>query len=94
MLGVNITSRIHIVAFGSIIIGTIAAAGAVGLVIGWLLLRLRAAYLALFTIAFSELFRIMMLTEYDYTGGSNGLSLRPAASNRRCRTPRAKSNTT
>ena len=75
LLGVSITPE-SISAFGSIIIGTIAA-GAVGLVIGWLLLRLRAAYLALFTIAFSELFRIMMLTEYDYTGGSNGLSLRP-----------------
>jgi len=75
MLGVSISPE-SISAFGSIIIGTIAA-GAVGLVIGWLLLRLRAAYLALFTIAFSELFRIMMLTEYDYTGGSNGLSLRP-----------------
>ena len=75
MLGVNITPE-SISSLGAIIIGTIAA-GAVGLVIGWLLLRLRAAYLALFTIAFSELFRIMMLTEYDYTGGSNGLSLRP-----------------
>ncbi|MCY3863935.1 MAG: branched-chain amino acid ABC transporter permease [Chloroflexi bacterium] len=75
MLGLSIGPE-TISAFGAIIIGTIAA-GAVGLVIGWLLLRLRAAYLALFTIAFSELFRIMMLTEYDYTGGSNGLSLRP-----------------
>ena len=61
---------------GAIVIGTVVA-GLVGLVIGMLLLRLRAAYLALFTIAFSELFRIVMLTEYDYTGGSNGLSLRP-----------------
>lgn len=61
---------------GAIFIGTVAA-GLVGLVIGWLLLRLRSAYLALFTIAFSEIFRIIMLTEYDYTGGSNGLSLRP-----------------
>ena len=75
MLGVSIGPE-SISAVGSIIVGTIAA-GAVGLVIGWLLLRLRSAYLALFTIAFSELFRIMMLTEYDYTGGSNGLSLRP-----------------
>ncbi|MDQ7025078.1 MAG: branched-chain amino acid ABC transporter permease [Anaerolineae bacterium] len=59
----------------AILIGTIVT-GLVGLVIGWLLLRLRSSYLALFTIAFSELFRIVMLTEYDYTGGSNGLSLR------------------
>ena len=75
MLGIAITPE-SFSALGSIIIGTLVA-GLVGLVIGWLLLRLRAAYLALFTIAFSELFRIMMLTEYDYTGGSNGLSLRP-----------------
>ena len=74
-LGIAITSE-SISAVGAIIIGTLVA-GLVGLVIGWLLLRLRSAYLALFTIAFSELFRIMMLTEYDYTGGSNGLSLRP-----------------
>ena len=75
MLGIAVTPA-SISAIGAIVIGTLAA-GLVGLVIGWLLLRLRAAYLALFTIAFSELFRIMMLTEYDYTGGSNGLSLRP-----------------
>ena len=74
-LGIAITPE-TISSLGAIIIGTLTA-GAVGLVIGWLLLRLRSAYLALFTIAFSELFRIMMLTEYDYTGGSNGLSLRP-----------------
>ncbi len=74
-LGIAISPQ-SISAVGAIIIGTLVA-GLVGLVIGWLLLRLRSAYLALFTIAFSELFRIMMLTEYDYTGGSNGLSLRP-----------------
>ena len=59
----------------AIIVGTLTA-GLVGLLLGWLLLRLRSSYLALFTIAFSELFRIVMLTEYDYTGGSNGLGLR------------------
>ncbi len=74
-LGIALTPE-SISSVGAIVIGTIVA-GAVGLVIGWLLLRLRSAYLALFTIAFSELFRIAMLTEYDYTGGSNGLSLRP-----------------
>lgn len=74
-LGIAITPD-SISSVGAIMIGTIVA-GLVGLLIGWLLLRLRAAYLALFTIAFSELFRIAMLTEYDYTGGSNGLSLRP-----------------
>ena len=74
-LGIAITPQ-SISSVGAIVIGTVVA-GLVGLVIGWLLLRLRSAYLALFTIAFSELFRIAMLTEYDYTGGSNGLSLRP-----------------
>jgi len=74
MLGIDISPE-SISAIGAIILGTIGA-GFVGLVIGWLLLRLRSSYLALFTIAFSELFRIVMLTEYDYTGGSNGLSLR------------------
>lgn len=73
-LGIEISAE-SISAIGAIIIGTLAA-GLVGLIIGWLLLRLRASYLALFTIAFSELFRIVALTEYDYTGGSNGLSLR------------------
>jgi len=51
-------------------------AGLIGLVIGALCLRLRAAYLALFTIAFSEMLRIVLLTEFDITGGNNGLSLR------------------
>jgi branched-chain amino acid transport system permease protein len=50
-------------------------AGFVGLIIGLLCLRLRAAYLALFTIAFSELFRIVLLTEFQFTEGSNGLQL-------------------
>ena len=74
-LGIQISPE-SISVFAAIFVGTLAA-GAVGFVVGWLLLRLRSSYLALFTIAFSELFRIVMLTEYDYTGGSNGLSLRP-----------------
>jgi branched-chain amino acid transport system permease protein len=63
-------------AVGSIIVGTIVA-GIFGLIIGWMLLRLRSSYLALFTIAFSELFRIIMVTEFEYTRGINGLRLRP-----------------
>jgi branched-chain amino acid transport system permease protein len=57
-----------------IVIGTLLA-GLVGLVIGILCLRLRAAYLALFTIAFSEILRIYLLTEFQFTEGSNGLQL-------------------
>jgi branched-chain amino acid transport system permease protein len=59
-----------------ILAGTLLAGG-VGLVIGLLCLRLRAAYLALFTIAFSEILRIVLLTEFQYTEGSNGLQLAP-----------------
>lgn len=57
-----------------ILAGTLLA-GVVGLIIGVLCLRLRAAYLALFTIAFSEIFRIWLLTEFQFTEGSNGLQL-------------------
>jgi branched-chain amino acid transport system permease protein len=59
-----------------ILIGTLMA-GFVGLVIGVLCLRLRSAYLALFTIAFSEILRIALLTEFQFTEGSNGLKLAP-----------------
>jgi len=57
-----------------IVIGTLMA-GFVGLIIGLLCLRLRRAYLALFTIAFSEILRIALLTEFQYTEGNNGLQL-------------------
>ncbi len=57
-----------------IVAGTLLA-GLVGTIIGILCLRLRAAYLALFTIAFSEIFRIWLLTEFQFTEGSNGLQL-------------------
>jgi branched-chain amino acid transport system permease protein len=59
-----------------IILGTLLAGG-IGLIIGLLCLRLRGAYLALFTIAFSEILRIILLTEFQYTEGSNGLQLAP-----------------
>jgi branched-chain amino acid transport system permease protein len=73
-LGLNIPPE-SIPPVAAIVAGSLAA-GLVGLVIGALCLRLRAAYLALFTIAFSELLRIILLTEFDFTGGNNGLSLR------------------
>lgn len=59
-----------------IFLGTLLA-GFTGLVIGLLCLRLRGAYLALFTIAFSEILRIVLLTEFQYTEGTNGLKLAP-----------------
>jgi branched-chain amino acid transport system permease protein len=61
--------------WAAIIVGTLAA-GLIGLAVGALCLRLKEAYLALFTIAFSELFRIIMLTEFRVTGGNNGLRMR------------------
>jgi branched-chain amino acid transport system permease protein len=62
-------------ALPGIIIGMFAA-GLVGFVIGVLCLPLRRAYLALFTIAFSEILRIVIVTEFQYTEGSNGLQLK------------------
>ena len=59
-----------------ILAGTFLA-GVSGLIIGILCLRLRRAYLALFTIAFSEIVRLILLTEFQYTEGSNGLQLAP-----------------
>jgi branched-chain amino acid transport system permease protein len=57
-----------------IVAGTLLA-GLVGLIIGVLCLRLRAAYLALFTIAFSEIVRIWFVTEFQFTEGTNGLQM-------------------
>ena len=73
-LGLNIPPE-SIPPVVAIIVGSLMA-GFIGLIIGALCLRLKAAYLALFTIAFSEMLRIVLLTEFDITGGNNGLSLR------------------
>jgi len=59
-----------------ILAGTLAA-GLAGLGIGVLVLRLRAAYLALFTIAFSEILRIMLRSEPQITRGDQGLRVTP-----------------
>ncbi len=58
-------------------IAGVLIAGVVGLIIGYLCLRLRAVYLALFTIAFAEIFRLVVKAEVDYTGGPNGLEFPP-----------------
>ena len=60
----------------AILIGGVVT-GLIGIVVGWLLLRLRSSYLALFTIAFSEIIRKVIVAEEPLTGGMNGLSLRP-----------------
>ena len=62
------------------LVGTIAGAimaGIVGLIIGMLVLRLRKTYLALFTIAFAEILRLIISAEKDFTEGPNGLPIEP-----------------
>ena len=59
-----------------IILGTLMA-GLMGLAIGALVLRFKASYLALFTIAFSEILRMILNGESDITRGDQGLSVAP-----------------
>lgn len=49
----------------------------VGAGIGWTCLRMRGPYLALFTMAFSEVLRIVLVSENEVTGGSGGLEVPP-----------------
>ena len=51
--------------------------GVFGFLIGVLVLRLRQAYLALFTIGFSEILRVALNAEIAITDGPNGLELPP-----------------
>ena len=50
-------------------------AAVVGLGIGALTLRMSGPYLALTTLAFSEIFRIFLTAEYELTRGSYGLTV-------------------
>ena len=59
-----------------ILLGTLTA-GLMGLGIGALVLRFKASYLALFTIAFSEILRMLLNGESDITRGDQGLSVAP-----------------
>ena len=59
-----------------IVAGTLVA-GVAGLIIGALVLRFKPAYLALFTIAFSEILRTIIRGEADITRGDRGLHLEP-----------------
>lgn len=47
----------------------------VGSGIGFICLRLRGPYLALFTVAFSEVLRIVLVSEAEVTGGSSGIEV-------------------
>ena len=53
----------------------IAAAGLAGLLIGILVLRMRAIYLSIATWAFAETFRILLTAAYEFTRGDLGLSV-------------------
>ena len=59
-----------------ILLGTLMA-GVTGLAIGALVLRFKASYLALFTIAFSEILRMILKGESQITRGDQGLSVAP-----------------
>lgn len=47
----------------------------VGALMGWLVLRLSGPYLALFTLAISEIFRLILVAEEQITRGSLGLQV-------------------
>ena len=45
-----------------------------GIILGFPVLRLRGDYLAIVTLAFGEIIRIVLINWYDFTGGPNGIS--------------------
>ena len=55
----------------------VAVCAVVGAGIGYIGLRMRGPYLALFTVAFSEVLRIIFVSENEVTGGSGGLEVTP-----------------
>jgi len=56
--------------------GTLAAT-VIGLMLGRIVLRLRGPYLALTTLAFAEIVRLVISNEYEITRGDLGLSVTP-----------------
>lgn len=60
--------------WAGIVVGTLVA-WLIGTSMGILLLRLRGVYLALFTIAFSEIARLVIIAERDVTGGRLSLAI-------------------
>jgi len=75
------TSALLVINLGIPTLGGIVMGGLSSFVVGYLLgkvcLRLRGPYLALTTISFSEIFRIIVTIEYEYTRGSLGLNVPP-----------------
>jgi branched-chain amino acid transport system permease protein len=59
------------------ILAGVAMCAVVGSVVGYTCLRMRGPYLALFTVAFSEVLRIVIVSETEVTGGSGGLEVTP-----------------
>jgi branched-chain amino acid transport system permease protein len=55
----------------------VAMCAVVGSGVGFVGLRMRGPYLALFTVAFSEVLRIVFVSETEVTGGSGGLEVTP-----------------
>jgi len=51
-----------------------------GIILGFPVLRLRGDYLAIVTLAFGEIIRVVLLNWYDFTGGPNGISQIPRPS--------------
>jgi branched-chain amino acid transport system permease protein len=49
-------------------------AGMWGIILGFPVLRLRGDYLAIVTLAFGEIIRVVLLNWYDFTGGPNGIA--------------------
>src|SRR5690606_27794823 len=45
-----------------------------GIILGFPVLRLRGDYLAIVTLAFGEIIRVVLLNWYEFTGGPNGIS--------------------
>lgn len=67
-------------AVGSVFVGMAAGilfAWTLGSLLGLLLSRLRGAYLALFTIAFAEVAKLVVVAESEITGGRLSLAVRP-----------------
>lgn len=55
----------------------ILLAGLIGFLLGRIVLRLRGPYLALTTLSFAEIMRLIIANEYDITRGDLGLSVPP-----------------
>lgn len=54
---------------------SILAAGAIGMALGRIVMRLRGPYLALTTLSFAEIMRLIIGNSYDFTRGDLGLNV-------------------